>query len=107
MTEQAFNYRVIFFHQKSCVACRAMEPLWNNVKSQIAEEYEYLNIGFGDWDVNDDNWEFLDMIQGDGTPNFAVFNKEDKLIGLNTDGMLAETQLKDFIISSVLADEQN
>jgi hypothetical protein len=107
MTDKNFSYRVVFFHQKSCVACRTMEPIWNKVKAEIAEEYSYLNIGFGDWDVNDDNWEFIDMIGGDGTPNFAVFNEESELLGLNTEGMLPESKLKDFILASINKYEEN
>ena len=105
MTQSKFSYRVVFFHQANCVACNTMKPIWEAVKSSVAEDYAYYNIGFGEWDVNSDNWEFLDLIQGDGTPNFAVFNSGDELIGLNTDGIVPESQLKTFIISAITKNE--
>jgi hypothetical protein len=93
-----FKYRVVFFKQKSCPACSAMSPIWNEVSSEIHEEYPYLNVGFGEWDVLSDNWEFADSLGVDGTPNFAVFGEEAELLGLNTDGMLTKTELKNFIL---------
>lgn len=101
MTDQQFKYRVVFFHQPGCVACNAMKPIWAETASELAEEVPHYQIGFGEWDVASDNWEFCDKIQCDGTPNFAIFDEECGLIGLNTEGLLAKTQLKDFIINSI------
>ena len=101
MTEQQFKYRVVFFQQPGCVACNAMKPVWAETANELTEEAPYYKIGFGEWDVTSDNWEFCDQINCDGTPNFAVFNEDCELIGLNTDGILAKTQLKDFITKSI------
>lgn len=95
-----FKYRVVFFKQKSCPACSAMTPLWNEVASEISEEHPQEKIGFGEWDVNSDNWEFADTIGVDGTPNFAVFDEDSNLVGLNTEGMVSKSELKSFILRS-------
>lgn len=96
-----FKYRVVFFKQPSCSACEAMKPIWGKAANEISEEYPHYSVGFGEWDVTQDNWEFCDKIECDGTPNFAVFNEDGDLLGLNTEGMLAVGQLKDFIIGSI------
>ena len=80
-----------------------MKPIWAKVASDISEEYPHYKVGFGEWDVTADDWKFCDQIECDGTPNFAVFNENGNLLGLNTEGMMAEGQLKDFIISSIEA----
>lgn len=104
MTEsQEFKYRVVFFKQPGCVACNAMNPIWAESAKELGEEYPHYHIGFGEWDVSTDNWEFCDQVQCDGTPNFAVFDEEAELLGLNTEGILAKSQLKDFIINSIEA----
>jgi len=96
-----FKYRVVFFKQPTCVACETMKPLWAQVANEIATDYPHYAVGFGEWDVTSDDWEFCDKVGCDGTPNFAVFDEEGALLGLNTDGMLAAGQLKDFIIKSI------
>lgn len=96
-----FKHRVVFFKQLSCPACYAMNPIWSEVASQIAEEYPFEKIGFGEWDVNSDDWEFADSLGVDGTPNFAVFDQDANLIGLNTEGMLSKSELKSFILESI------
>ena len=101
--ETTFKSRVVFFKQPSCSACEAMKPIWVKVASEISEEYPHYKVGFGEWDVTADDWKFCDQIECDGTPNFAVFNESGNLLGLNTEGMMAEGQLKDFIISSIEA----
>jgi hypothetical protein len=78
-----------------------MKPIWVEVANKICEEYPHYNVGFGEWDVTSDDWEFCDKIECDGTPNFAVFDEEGILLGINTEGMLAAGQLKDFIITSI------
>ncbi len=102
MTEkQKFKYRVVFFKQPSCAACEAMKPIWTKSANDIAEEYPHYKVGFGEWDVAADDWEFCDKIECDGTPNFAVFDESGNLLGLNTEGMMAVGQLKDFIIGAI------
>ena len=96
-----FKYRVVFFKQPTCVACETMKPIWVEVANKICEEYPHYNVGFGEWDVTSDDWEFCDKIECDGTPNFAVFDEDGILLGINTEGMLAAGQLKDFIITSI------
>jgi thioredoxin-related protein len=96
-----FKYRAVFFKQPSCAACEAMKPIWMKSANEIAEEYPHYAVGFGEWDVTSDDWEFCDKIECDGTPNFAVFNEDGDLLGLNTEGMLATGQLKDFIIGAI------
>jgi hypothetical protein len=96
-----FKYRVVFFKQPSCAACEAMHPVWVNVANSIEEEFPHLLIGFGEFDVTSDNWDFCDRIECDGTPNFAIFNEEGSLLSLNTDGIVPETQLKNFIIGTI------
>ena len=95
-----FKHRVVFFKQQSCPACSAMTPLWTEVAAEISQEYPQERIGFGEWDVNSDNWEFADTIGVDGTPNFAVFDANSDLVGLNTEGMLSKSELKSFILRS-------
>ena len=102
MTEKPkFKYRVVFFKQPSCSACEAMKPIWAKVANEISDEYPHYSVGFGEWDVTADDWEFCDKIECDGTPNFAVFNEDGDLLGLNTEGMMAPGQLKDFIINAI------
>ena len=96
-----FKSRSVFFKQPSCAACEAMKPIWAQVANEINEEYPHQKIGFGEWDVTSDNWEFCDKIECDGTPNFAVFDEEGGLLGLNTEGIMAAGQLKDFIMGSI------
>lgn len=93
-----FKFRVVFFNQQSCPACHAMKPIWTEAASEISEEYPLEKIGFGEWDVNSDNWEFADSIGVDGTPNFAIFDEDANLLRLNTEGMLSKSELKSFIL---------
>lgn len=101
MTDQEFKYRVVFFQQPGCVACNAMKPVWTEAANELCDEYPHYALGFGEWDVTSDDWEFCDQIDCDGTPNFAVFDEDAELLGINTDGILAKTQLKDFIIKCI------
>ena len=96
-----FKFRVVFFKQPSCSACEAMRPIWAKVANEVTEEYPHLRVGFGEWDVTADDWAFCDKIECDGTPNFAAFNAQGDLLGLNTEGMMAAGQLKDFILGCV------
>lgn len=98
-----FNYRVVFFKQSGCAACSAMEPIWVEAANEISSERPDLGVGFGEWDVRKDDWQMLDAVGGDGTPNFAVFDSGSTLLGLNTEGIMSKTQLKSFILSSVEA----
>jgi hypothetical protein len=99
--ENDFLYKVVFFKQPGCVACGAMEPIWSEVAGELAESHPHYNIGFGTWDVTQDDWEFCDFVQCDGTPNFAVLDKDNELLRINTDGVLAASQLKDFILNAI------
>lgn len=99
--QQQFKHRVVFFHQPGCAACNAMKPVWAETANEIAEEYPHYAVGFGEWDVTTDDWAFCDQIQCDGTPNFAVFGDEANLLDINTDGILAKSQLKEFIIGAI------
>lgn len=96
-----FKYRVVFFKQPSCAACEAMKPIWSQAAKEICEEYPHYKVGFGEWDVTSDNWEFCDKIECDGTPNFAVFDDEGTLLGLNTEGVMPIGQLKEFILGAI------
>jgi len=96
-----FKYRIVFFKQPSCAACEAMRPIWSQVANEISEEYTHYKVGFGEWDVTSDDWEFCDKIECDGTPNFAIFNEEGVMLGLSTEGMMPVTQLKDFILEGI------
>lgn len=104
MSEE-FKYRVVFFTQSGCPACDAMGPIYAKVAGEVAEEYPELRVGWGEYNVLDDNWEFLESLvpgtSGQGTPEFAVFDNECELIAFNGDGIMAASQLKDFIISSI------
>ena len=82
-----------------------MGPIYAKVAGEVAEEYPELRVGWGEYDVLEDNWEFLESLvpgtSGQGTPEFAVFDNECELIAFNGDGIMAASQLKDFIISSI------
>ena len=78
-----------------------MKPVWIDAANELSEEYPHYALGFGEWDTQSDDWAFCDQIECDGTPTFAVFGEDSELLGLNTDGILAKTQLKDFIIGSI------
>lgn len=95
-----FKHRIVFFKQPACPACSAMSPIWVEASQEIAEEYPYTSIGFGEWDVTSDDWKFADSIGVDGTPNFAIFSEDSELIALNTEGMLSKTELKSFILEN-------
>lgn len=99
--ENDFSYKVVFFKQPGCVACGAMEPIWSEVAGELAESHPHYNIGFGTWDATSDNWEFCDNLGCDGTPNFAVLGNDNELLRVNTDGVLAASQLKDFILNAI------
>lgn len=101
MDNKDFSYKVVFFKQPGCVACGAMEPIWSEVAEDLATSYPHYNIGFGTWDVTSDNWEFCDAVGCDGTPNFIVIDDSNNMVGLNTDGIIPATQLKDFIINCI------
>jgi thiol-disulfide isomerase/thioredoxin len=96
-----FNYKVVFFTRPGCPACTAMKPVWAQVAREVEEEYPHYHVGFGEWDVETDDWAFCDSIGCDGTPNFAIFSDDNSLLGINTDGLLAPSQFKSFIISTV------
>jgi len=96
-----FSYRVVFLHQPGCPACHAMTPIWESAANELAEEYPHLNIGFGEWDVTNDDWAMCESVGCDGTPNFVVFDEGTTLLGLNTEGIVSKTELKNFILNSV------
>jgi hypothetical protein len=96
-----FNYRVVFFKQHGCAACSAMEPIWIEAANELSEDYPELGIGFGEWDVQTDNWVFLENCGGDATPNIAVFDSGSELLGINTDGILSKSELKSFILAAI------
>lgn len=100
-----FKYRAVIFKQSGCPACSAMAPVWAKVAGEMAEEYPEYNIGWGEYDVAEDNWAFLESlmpdISGQGTPEIAIFDSDYDLIGFNGDGIMAASQLKDFILNSI------
>lgn len=97
-----FNYRVVFLKQKGCAACSAMEPIWIEAANELSEENPELGIGFGEWDVLQDNWALCDAIEGcDGTPNFVVFDSGSQQLGINNEGILSKSELKSFILSAI------
>lgn len=100
-----FKYRVVFFTQKGCPACEAMRTVWSKVAGEVAEEYPELRVGWGMFDVLEDNWEFLESLvpgeSGQGTPEFAVFDAECNLVAFNGEGIMAASQLKDFVLTSI------
>jgi thiol-disulfide isomerase/thioredoxin len=102
---QEFRYRVVLFRQPGCPACEAMTPIFAQVAGEVEEEYPELRVGWGEFDVLEDNWEFLESLvpgeSGNGTPEFAVFDEECDLIAFNGDGIMPASQLKDFVISSI------
>jgi thiol-disulfide isomerase/thioredoxin len=104
MEPSEFKYRVVLFTQPGCAACNAMKVVWQQVAGELADEYPEHRIGFGEMNVQDDNWEFLESLtqeSGQGTPEIAVFDEECDLIGFNGEGIMAASQLKDFILSSI------
>lgn len=102
MTE--FKYRVVLFTQNGCPACDALKPIWAKVAGEIAEEYPELHVGFGEFNVLDDNWEFLESLipdeSGKGTPEIAIFDSDSELVAFNGEGIMPASQLKDFIIKN-------
>lgn len=96
-----FKYRIVFFKQPGCPACGAMEPVWYSAANELNEDYPHLEMGFGEWDVTSDDWEFCEAANCDGTPNFAVFNENADLLGINTEGIVSKSELKDFILGCV------
>lgn len=100
-----FKYRVVFFHSNGCPACDAMRPIWSKVAGEVSEEYPELAIGWGEFNVLDDNWEFLESLvpgtSGQGTPEFAIFDSDSEMVAFNGEGIMAASQLKDFVITSI------
>ena len=96
-----FDYRVVFLKQSGFPACAAMESVWYSAANELNEEYPYYNIGFGEWNNSDDDWAFATSIGCDSTPNFAVFDTEANLLGLQEDGIISKSELKDFVIKAI------
>lgn len=100
-----FKYRVVLFTQGGCPACSALKPIWAQVAGEISEEYPELHVGFGEYDVGEEGWEFLESIQpgisGQGTPEIAIFDEECDLVAFNGDGIMPATQLKSWVVSSI------
>lgn len=99
-----FKYRVVMFTASGCPACDAMKPIWAKVAGEVAEEYPELQVGWGEFDVLSDNWEFLESLvpgqSGNGTPEIAVFDADCELIAFNGDGIMPASQLKDFVVKA-------
>jgi thiol-disulfide isomerase/thioredoxin len=99
-----FKYRVVLFRQSGCPACDAMAPIWAKVAGEVAEEYPELQVGWGEFDVLSDNWEFLESLvpgeSGNGTPEIAVFDSDCELIAFNGEGIMPASQLKDFVVKA-------
>jgi thiol-disulfide isomerase/thioredoxin len=103
-SEDTFKYRAVLFINPGCSACEAMKPIWRQVAKEMSEEYPHHRIGWGEYNVLDDNWEFLESLteaSGQGTPEIAIFDEEAELIGFNGDGIMPASQLKDFILKSI------
>lgn len=100
-----FKYRVVLFKQPGCPACEAMAPIFARVAGEIADEYPQLRVGWGEMNVLDDGWEFIESLipgeSGQGTPEIAIFDEECNLIGYNGDGIMAASQLKDFVLNTL------
>ena len=105
MTQTQFRYRAVLFTMPGCPACSAMMPIWATVAGEIAEEYPEYNVGWGEYDVLSDDWEFLESLvpgeSGQGTPEIALFNEDSELIGFNGAGIMPASQLKSWIISTI------
>lgn len=100
-----FKYRVVLFTQKGCPACEAMSGPWAKAAGEIAEEYPELAVGWGQYDVSEEGWDFLESLvpgtSANGTPEIAIFDADCELIGFNGDGIMPASQLKDFVINSI------
>ena len=105
MQETQFRYRAVLFNQPGCPACTAMSPIWAKVAGEIAEEYPEYRFGWGEFNVLDDNWEFLESLvpgtSGQGTPEIALFDEDCNLIGFNGDGIMPASQLKDWVVRTI------
>jgi thiol-disulfide isomerase/thioredoxin len=100
----SFKYRAVLFTQPGCPACEAMKPIWAKVAKEISEEYPELHVGWGEMNVLDDSWEFLESLtenSGQGTPEIAIFDEECNLVAFNGDGIMPASQLKDFVVKSL------
>jgi thiol-disulfide isomerase/thioredoxin len=106
MSSIDFKYRVIFFHQEHCGPCQSMRPYWADAAGEISEEYPHYSVGFAMWDVNDDDWQFADLVGIDGTPGFAIFNDEGDVLAINTEGAMPKTALKSWIIRAIEEDQK-
>jgi thiol-disulfide isomerase/thioredoxin len=99
-----FKYRVVLFVQPGCPACEAMKPIWAKVAGEVEEEYPELRVGWGTMDVLDDDWQFLESLvpdeSGQGTPEVAIFDEECNLLAYDGSGIMAASQLKDFVIKN-------
>jgi hypothetical protein len=55
-------------------------------------------------DVLDDDWQFLESLvpdeSGQGTPEVAIFDEECNLLAYDGSGIMAASQLKDFVIKN-------
>lgn len=102
--ESNFKYRVVLFVQPGCPACEAMKPIWSKVAGEVEEEYPELRVGWGIMNVLDDDWQFLESLvpdeSGQGTPEVAIFDEECNLLAYNGSGIMAASQLKDFVIKN-------
>ena len=105
MKSKNFKFRAVLFKSEGCPACSAMSPIWAKVAGEIAEEYPEYNVGWGEYDVLSDDWEFLESLvpgeSGQGTPEIALFDEEAELIGFNGAGIMPASQLKSWIISTI------
>jgi thiol-disulfide isomerase/thioredoxin len=100
----SFKYRIVMFTQPGCPACDAMKPIWAQVAGEIDTEYPELHAGWGEYNVLDDNWEFLESLipgeSGQGTPEIAIFDEQSDLIAFNGDGIIPASQLREFIVKN-------
>jgi thiol-disulfide isomerase/thioredoxin len=102
--ENQFKYRAVIFTTPGCSACAAMKPIWAQVAGEMAEEYPQHRVGWGEYNVLEDDWEFLESLtpeSGQGTPEIAIFDEDGQLVGFNGDGIMPASQLKDFILTSI------
>lgn len=79
-----------------CPFCAVMKPIFE----EIVKEYSGLpNISFGEYNVEDDDWELADEIGLEGVPGFAIIDeKTKKLYDMNNDGLVEKEVLISMLV---------
>ena len=82
-----------------CPFCAVMKPIFEEVVRELSG---IEGIGFGVYNVEDDDWALADELGLEGVPGFAIIEEETKKVfEVNNEGLVEKEVLISMVVNNL------